>query len=696
MSSNAILPDPVLQGALQSIGQHYQTIIDDLTKKNSLLEDENRYVNEQMVSLQDQVEKLTQDLYDCNEQLADARRQEAPPPSTYDADLMQKLLDASSQIIHAKDEVRTLDQQNRLLEEEREQSRAALDASKRDAEEAKRKVEEADAQLLAAQGEITQLKSSNTALQDRLEEERKVYERSNRNKVKVIAELEDRITHLEKENERAAEAEKENNARSPLQENNALPSGVVLPVASSSKPAFEGRYKQLRKQFELLESQYDSLRQTHVAEIEKFEATRARWAKYKTSILEGVAKIDGSSKKPRLGFGTPSAAATPLHGFSRTVDEAVNTPNASTRRSARTSRIQTVVDKVNEADAVDEAEGLNHPYHPRVSALQLQMDGIQSSAPIAPLSQAVEPLTSPIHFAPVPRTEVEQPSPGLSRPGDAMELSDHHQRARSPAETESEPGLSQSPFTRLQLLDDDEIDIVTSDRPRALRDSARRLYEQLPRTGHNGTENEAGPEMERVEMIGAVTTPAPPAIGVQDEEVRFLRTTHKRAGTSALPSPSATTNHPPPFSALEAAFFVKQEPVDDDMEDPDVTIVAPEVSSTPEPKRRSLQSEKSKANIRAKLLGSKKAVSPRPGPSTPGAARSGTPKVAGPSVLGKRKTPAVDTPGAGPSRPHPAEASASKRSRNGEMAPPSEQPERGYDQYKGRGRYAKVARTMRQ
>lgn len=166
-----------------------------------------------MVSLQDQVEKLTQELCDCNEQLADARRQEAPPPSTYDTDLMQKLLDASSQIIHAKDEVRTLDQQNRLLEEEREQSRAALDASKRDAEEAKRKVEEADAQLLAARREITQLKSSNTALQDRLEEERKVYERSNRNKVKVIAELEDRITHLEKENERAAEAEKENNAR---------------------------------------------------------------------------------------------------------------------------------------------------------------------------------------------------------------------------------------------------------------------------------------------------------------------------------------------------------------------------------------------------------------------------------------------------------------------------------------------------
>ncbi|KAG9051108.1 hypothetical protein FS837_011953 [Tulasnella sp. UAMH 9824] len=699
MTSNAVLSDPVLQGAFQSIGQHYQKLIDDLTKKNSTLEDENRYVNDQMVALQDQVEKLTRELHDCNEELANARSHEAPPTTNYDAELMQKLLAASSQIIHAKDEVRSLDQQNRLLEGERKESRAALEASKRDAEEARQKVEEVEAQLTAAQREITQVKSSQTALQERLEEERKAYERSAKNKDKVIKELEDRITVLEKEAERSAVAEKENLARSPLQENNALPSQEVPPAASSSKPTFEGRYKQLRKQFELLESQYDSLRQTHVAEIEKFEATRARWAKYKTSILEGVAKIPGSgssTKKPKLGVSTfLPATGSPLPRSSRPAEEAINTPNTSVRHSARASRIQDVVDKINEADAFDEAEGLNRPYRPRISALQLQMDPVSSPVRTTALAHAVEPATSPLNVAPASRTEVERSSPVFPRQGDAMDLSEHcPQRAGSPAETESEPGLSQSPFARLQLFEDDHIDIVPSDRPRSLRDAARPLHERSPTAGRNDRENGADTEMERVEMVGAVTSPVS-RMRVEEEEVSFLRTIHKRAQTSGPPSTSTPSNQPPRFSALEAAFFIKQEPIDDDIEDPDVTVVNPEVSFTPGPKRKSLQSEKSRADIRAKLFGSKKVVTPRPGRLTPAAAESGTPRAAEASVLGKRKVLEVDTPGAGPSRPQSAETSASKRSRDSEMPPPSE-PRRGYDQYKGRGRYAQGARPEAQ
>ncbi|KAG8934425.1 hypothetical protein FRC01_003099 [Tulasnella sp. 417] len=694
MTSNAILPDPVLQGALQSIGEHYQKLIDDLTKKNSALEDENRYVNEQMVSLQDQVEKLTQELYDCNEELANTRHHEAPPPTDYDSELMKKLLAASSQIIHAKDEVRSLDQQNRLLEEEREQNRTALDVSRRDAEEARQKLEEVEAQLLAAQREIAQVKSSQTTLEDRLESERKAYERSARNKDQVIKELEDRITILEKENDKPDAAEKENEARSPLQESNALPSDG-LPVASSSKPTFEGRYKQLRKQFELLESQYDSLRQTHIAEIEKFEATRARWAKYKTSILEGVAKIDGSSKKkPKPGVGTlPPAMGSPLARVSRPAEEAINTPNTAVRHSARSSRIRDVVDKINEADVFDEVEGLNRPYHPRISALQLQMDDVRSPTPIAAPSH-VEPMSSPLRLSTTTRAGAERSSPVLPRPGDPMNIpEDRPQRAGSPAETESEPGLSQSPFARLRLFEEDHIDIVPSDHPRALRDAARPLPEQSPNARHIGREDGSDTEMERVEMVGDVTSPISHRLPAEEEEVSFLRTVHKRAQTSGPPSTSTPANQAPRFSALEAAFFIKQEPIDDDIEDPDVTVVAPEVSFTPGPKRKSLQSEKSRADIRAKLLGSKKVVTPRAGLSIPAARESSTPRVAGSSVLGKRKGLEVETPGAGPSRPHPATAPASKRLRDSEMPPPSEQPRRGYDQYKGRGRYAQSART---
>ncbi|KIO15778.1 hypothetical protein M407DRAFT_34629 [Tulasnella calospora MUT 4182] len=646
-----------------------------------------------MVSLQDQVEKLTQELRECNEALANIRHHEAHPPTSYDAELMQKLLAASSQIIHAKDEVRSLDQQNRLLEEEREKSRTALDVSRRDAEEARHRAEEVEAELLAAQREITQVKSSHTALQDRLEEERKVYERSARNKDQVIKELEDRITILEKETERSAVAERENPARSPLRENSVLPSQGVLPAASSSKPTFEGRYKQLRKQFELLESQYGSLRQTHIAEIEKFEATRARWAKYKTSILEGVAKIDASTKKkPKFGVGTlPAATESPLSRVSRPPEEAINTPNTLARRSARTSRIQTVMDKINEADAMDEVEDLNRPYHPRISALQLQMDGVQSPVPNATLSHVVEPVASPFNRATVTRAGAERSSPVLPQQGDAMELSeDRLQRAGSPAETESEPGLSQSPFTRLQLFEDDHIDIVPSDRPGVLRDAARPRREQSPEAGHIRGQNGAYTEMEGVEMVGAVISP-PPRMRVEEEEVTFLRTSHRRAQASAPPSTPTPTNNPPRFSALEAAFFIKQEPIDDDIEDPDVTVVEPEVSITPGPKRKSLQSEKSRANIRAKLLGSRKVATPRSGQFISAAAESGSPKVAGPGVLGKRKVLEMDTPGAGPSRSHSAQASASKRPRDSEMLPPSEQPRRGYDQYKGRGRYAQTA-----
>lgn len=163
-----------------------------------------------MVSLQDEVEKLTQQLQECRAELTNARLQEIQPPKDYDSQLMQKLLDASSQIIHAKDEVRSLDVQNRLLLEERARHEAALGVSHLEAEEARQKAEDAEARLAAIARELAQLKSANEDLQARLEKEVKVYERSTRNKDKIIAELEERVTALEKENERFLVSEKEN------------------------------------------------------------------------------------------------------------------------------------------------------------------------------------------------------------------------------------------------------------------------------------------------------------------------------------------------------------------------------------------------------------------------------------------------------------------------------------------------------
>ncbi|KAG9017176.1 hypothetical protein FRB90_001442 [Tulasnella sp. 427] len=681
MASDAAFSDPVLQGAFRSIGQHYQTLIDDLTKKNSLLEDENRYVNDQMTSLQDQVEQLNQELHDRTEELANARLQEPPVPQDYDSELMQKLLAASSQIIHAKDEVWSLDKEKRLLEEECNQHRAALEVSQHETDETKRKLEDSEAELLAAQREIAQLKSSNTALQDRLEEERRVYERSVKNKDKVIAELEFRVTNSEKENDGLERSDIA--SRSPLQENNALPTSTT-PVASSFKPTFESRYKQLRKQFDLLESQYDSLRQTHVAEIEKFEATRARWAKYKTSILEGVSKIPGSSGKKPIG-NFPAVAATPATRFPRPALDPMATPNASVRNSARPTRIQAVVDKVTEADALDEAEGLNQPYQPRVSALQLdivdQSPALRNDSP----HPVVDVLISPIRFPAPPRAGLAHSSPGRSPLRTTEHLQGLQAPSDSPAETESEPGLSQPPFARLHIPEDDQPEIAHSNRPGVLRGSARLSSQRIASAaGGTGLAEEDDIDMDRTEGDEEVRRPNSPEREIEQDEVALLGTSRRRNQGSAPPPTCPPSGETRPFSALEAAFFIKEEPMD---EDPDITVVEPEVI-TPAPKRKTLQSEKSRINIHAKLLGGRNEGTPRlsqlaPPPTQRSAER--------PSVLGKRKG-IVDAPEAGPSRPRASTASESRRA-DGETAPSGQSSRKGYDQYKGRGRYAQSSRN---
>ncbi|KAG8904074.1 hypothetical protein FRB99_002310 [Tulasnella sp. 403] len=637
------LMQKVLQDAAHNLEKLFETDLADLRTQNTDLRQENVNLRDEVKSLNGQIEQLKQTM----------RRQEEYPGMEmensfaafrkdypYDQELMLKLLDASDQVIKTKEEIRKLEIQNGHLEKERDSHRTSLKAVEAAWDEALAEVKKRDEQLEAIQSELAKREAENNQLHSRLNDEVKIYEKSLKGKQKVISELEGQVAVLKK----AQMSNKENvqlgsdatsNGVTPLQD---VTSNV--PDVPPSK-TLDGRYVALAKRYKLLEDKYDKLHKLHNDSLAKFHASRERWATYKRQVQKGLARINdahsSSSKKHPGTLGTGPAPSLPNR------DGELGAVEVATPTSRKTLRAALVTEwKVNleQMDAEDRAMMESLPPMQGNPSATLHQEG----------GQVVDPHSAPHdHVAP------------------AALIPPH--RAYSP--TISEEPLSQLPATRLRELD--------SDPPIPERDhGVQEIGEIDPVT--------AGPMEARGPALGSfnhsrgtslIPPPPPP-----EKVIPQTATSGDSPGPSnvslrmerqSASSGRAHVNPRPKINQLEAAFFVKPEPVDDL-----VLLSSREDVSRPVTPRPLYSGPNGKAPIRAKS-------SP---PSSP--SRVPAPETTTASVLGKRKTPR--------NYPEPSDPPVGTRSvdRPPNTARPANSDPNDYSRYKGRGRYAQAARSNAQ